>query len=312
VKRRAFLAGAGAGAAGLIGLRPARVEATDLIAADARRMDLAEAEARRTIKRDGLHPAAAFKLSVTRWPFHKFTLDELSQMARELGLDSVELLEPDEWAVPKRYGLTCAMGYATVPNPEARLTQGFNRVENHAWLIPAYQRAIPLAAAAGVPNVICFSGSRAGQSDDEGRAVCARGLAPLVPIAERHGVTLCMELLNSKVDHPDYQCDHTAWGVALAKQINSERFKLLYDIYHMQIMEGDVIRTIRDNHRYIGHYHTGGVPGRHEIDSSQELNYPAIMRAIGESGFTGYVAQEFVPTRDPRASLAEAVRLCRV
>jgi Hydroxypyruvate isomerase len=312
VKRRAFLAGAGAGAAGLIGLRPARVEATDLIAADARRMDLAEAEARRTIKRDALHPAAAFKLSVTRWPFHKFTLDELSQMARELGLDSVELLEPDEWAVPKRYGLTCAMGYATVPNPETRLTQGFNRVENHAWLIPAYQRAIPLAAAAGVPNVICFSGSRAGQSDDEGRAVCARGLAPLVPIAERHGVTLCMELLNSKVDHPDYQCDHTAWGVALAKQINSERFKLLYDIYHMQIMEGDVIRTIRDNHRYIGHYHTGGVPGRHEIDSSQELNYPAIMRAIGESGFTGYVAQEFVPTRDPRASLAEAVRLCRV
>lgn len=275
-------------------------------------MDLAEAEARRTIKRDTLHPAAAFKLSVTRWPFHKFTLDELSQMARELGLDSVELLEPDEWAVPKRYGLTCAMGYATVPNPETRLTQGFNRIENHAWLIPAYQRAIPLAAAAGVPNVICFSGSRAGQSDDEGRAVCARGLAPLVPIAERHGVTLCMELLNSKVDHPDYQCDHTAWGVALAKQINSERFKLLYDIYHMQIMEGDVIRTIRDNHRYIGHYHTGGVPGRHEIDSSQELNYPAIMRAIGESGFTGYVAQEFVPTRDPRASLAEAVRLCRV
>ena len=302
MKRRAFLAGAGAGAAGLIGLTPAPVEATDLIAADARR----------TIKRDALHPAAAFKLSVTRWPFRKFTLDELSQMARELGLDSVELLEPNEWAVPKRYGLTCAMGYATVPNPETRLTQGFNRVENHAWLIPAYERAIPLAAAAGVPNVICFSGSRAGQSDDEGRAACARGLAPLVPIAERHGVTLCMELLNSKVDHPDYQCDHTAWGVALAKQINSERFKLLYDIYHMQIMEGDVIRTIRDNHRYIGHYHTGGVPGRHEIDSSQELNYPAIMRAIGESGFTGYVAQEFVPTRDPRASLAEAVRLCRV
>ena len=302
MKRRAFLAGAGAGAAGLIGLAPAPVEATDLIAA----------AARRTIKRDALHPAAAFKLSVTRWPFRKFTLDELSQMARELGLASVELLEPNEWAVPKRYGLTCAMGYATVPNPETRLTQGFNRVENHAWLIPAYQRAIPLAAAAGVPNVICFSGSRAGQSDDDGRATCVRGLAPLIPVAERHGVTLCMELLNSKVDHPDYQCDHTAWGVALAKQINSERFKLLYDIYHMQIMEGDVIRTIRDNHRYIGHYHTGGVPGRHEIDSSQELNYPAVMRAIGESGFTGYVAQEFVPTRDPRASLAEAVRLCRV
>jgi hydroxypyruvate isomerase len=233
-------------------------------------------------------------------------------MARELGIDSVELLEPDEWAIPRRYGLTCAMGYATVPNPETRLTEGFNRVENHAWLIPAYQRAIPLAAAAGVPNVICFSGSRKGQSDDEGRAVCARGLAPLIPFAEQHGVTLCMELLNSKIDHPDYQCDHTAWGVALAKQVNSERFKLLYDIYHMQIMEGDVIRTIGDNHQYIGHFHTGGVPGRHEIDDSQELNYRAVMRAIGETGFSGYVAQEFVPTKDPRASLAEAIGICRV
>jgi hydroxypyruvate isomerase len=233
-------------------------------------------------------------------------------MAKELGIDSVELLEPDEWAVPRRYGLTCAMGYATVPDPRTRLTQGFNRVENHAWLIPAYQRAIPLAAAAGVPNVICFSGNRNGMDDSAGRETCARGLAPLIPLAERHGVTLCMELLNSRQDHPDYQCDHTAWGVALAKQIASERFKLLYDIYHMQIMEGDVIRTIRDNHQYIAHFHTGGVPGRHEIDASQELNYPAIMRAIAETGFTGYVAQEFVPTRDPRTSLAEAVRLCRV
>ncbi len=233
-------------------------------------------------------------------------------MARELGLHSVELLEPHEWRVPRRYGLTCAMGYASVPDPRTRLTQGFNRVENHAWLIPAYQRAIPLAAAAGVPNLICFSGNRGGMSDDRGRENCARGVAPLLRSAERHGVTLCMELLNSKVDHPDYQCDHTAWGVALARQLGSERFKLLYDIYHMQIMEGDVIRTISDNRRYIGHYHTGGVPGRHEIDSTQELNYPAIMRAIGESGFTGFVAQEFVPTRDPRASLAEAVRLCSV
>jgi hydroxypyruvate isomerase len=185
-------------------------------------------------------------------------------------------------------------------------------VENHAWLIPAYQRAIPLAAAANVPNLICFSGNRVGMPDDQGRENCARGLVTLLPLAAQHGVKLCMELLNSRIDHPDYQCDHTAWGVALAKQLDSEAFKLLYDIYHMQIMEGDVIRTVRDSHRYIGHYHTGGVPGRHEIDSSQELNYPAIMRAIAESGFTGYVAQEFVPTRDPRASLAEAVRLCRV
>ena len=301
MKRRTFLAGASAGAAGLFGITPARLATK-----------LGDADALHRFDRDTSRPAAAFKLSVTRWPFSQFTIDQLSQMARELGIDSVELLEPNEWAIPKRYGLTCAMGYATVPNPETRLTQGFNRVENHAWLIPAYQRAIPLAAAAGVPNVICFSGSRNGQSDDEGHSVCARGLTPLLPIAERHGVTLCMELLNSKVDHPDYQCDHTAWGVALAKQLNSERFKLLYDIYHMQIMEGDVIRTIRDNHQYIGHFHTGGVPGRHEIDDSQELNYRAVMRAIGDTGFKGFVAQEFVPTKDPRTSLAEAVRICRV
>ncbi len=257
-------------------------------------------------------PRTKFKLSVTRWPFGRFTLDQLCRMARDLRIDSVELLEPNEWSIPRKYGLVCAMGYATVPNPDTRLTDGFNRVENHAWLIPAYERAIPLAAAAKVPNVICFSGSRKGQSDDEGRAICARGLAPLIPVAERQGVTLCMELLNSKVDHPDYQCDHTAWGVALAKQVNSPRFKLLYDIYHMQIMEGDVIRTIRDNIQYIGHFHTGGVPGRHEIDNTQELNYRAVMLAIAEAGFTGYVAQEFIPTKDPRKSLAEAVKICRV
>ena len=307
VKRAAGMFGGTLSVPTILGLR-----GPDLADAKAGVPDLANAETGRAIERNGSGSAAAFKLSVTRWPFHQFTLDQLSQMARELGLDSVELLEPDEWAVPKRYGLTCAMGYATVPNPNTRLTQGFNRVENHVWLIPAYQRAIPLAAAAGVPNVICFSGNRGGLDDVVGRETCARGLAPLIPLAERHGVTLCMELLNSRQDHPDYQCDHTTWGVALVKQLASERFKLLYDIYHMQIMEGDVIRTITDNHRYIGHYHTGGVPGRHEIDSSQELNYPAVMRAIAESGFTGYVAQEFVPTRDPRASLAEAVRLCRV
>ncbi|HEY8853178.1 MAG TPA: TIM barrel protein, partial [Gemmatimonadaceae bacterium] len=257
MNRRKFIA-AGAGAAGLLS-----VDVRDAVA-----------QTVRSSKPERVQPVGALKLSVSRWPYHQFTLDQLSQMARELGLDSVELLEPDEWAVPKRYGLTCAMGYATVPDPSTRLTQGFNRVSNHAWLIPAYTRAIPLAAAAGVPNLICFSGSRDGMNDTEGRETCARGLAPLIPLAERHGVTLCMELLNSRQDHPDYQCDHTTWGVALAKQMASERFKLLYDIYHMQIMEGDVIRTIRDNHEYIGHFHTGGVPGRHEIDGTQELNYP--------------------------------------
>ena len=300
LNRRKFLAlSAGAGAAGLVGAKPLRPA-------------FADNGDGKELRPESPRAASKFKHSVTRWPYNQFTIDQLSQMARELGIQSVELLEPNEWAIPKRYGLTCAMGYATVPDPGTRLEKGFNRVENHAWLIPAYQRAIPLAAAAGVPNVICFSGNRGGISDDEGRETCARGLAPLVPLAEKHGVTLCMELLNSKIDHHDYQCDHTAWGVALAKQVASDRFKLLYDIYHMQIMEGDVIRTVRDNHRYIGHYHTGGVPGRHEIDSSQELNYPAVMRAISESGFSGYVAQEFVPTRDPRTSLAEAIRICSV
>ncbi|HEU4747764.1 MAG TPA: TIM barrel protein, partial [Gemmatimonadaceae bacterium] len=256
--------------------------------------------------------AGSFRHSVCRWPYGKLTVDELSRMAKELGIHSVELLEPSEWAIAARHGLTCAMGYASVPEPRTRLTRGFNRVENHAWLIPAYERAIPLAAAAGVPNLICFSGNRDGLSDEDGLAACARGLVALMPTADRHGVGICMELLNSRVDHRDYQCDRTPWGAALVKRVGSERFKLLYDIYHMQIMEGDVIRTIRDNQKYIGHYHTAGVPGRHEIDGSQELNYPAIARAIAETGFTGYVAQEFIPTRDPRTALAEAVRICTV
>ena len=240
------------------------------------------------------------------------SVDALCAMARELGLDSVELLEPDEWAIARRHGLSCAVGYAAVPDPRSRLTRGWNRLEHHEWLVPAYERAIGLAAAAGVPNVICFSGNRAGLGDAEGLANCARGLAAVLPTAERHGVTICMELLNSKVDHPDYQCDRTPWGVSLVQRVGSPRFKLLYDIYHMQIMEGDVIRTIRGAHEHIAHYHTAGVPGRHEIDESQELNYPAIMRAIAETGFTGYVAQEFIPTRDPREALAEAVRICSV
>jgi hydroxypyruvate isomerase len=290
VNRRRFLAtGAGAGAAALVGARAARAEAVD-----------------------AGQPVAAFKHSVCRWPYRQLSVEELARMARELGLDSVELLERDEWPIARSHGLSCAMGYAPVPEPRTRLTRGFNRVEHHAWLVPAYERAIPLAAASRVPNLICFSGNGEGQDDEEGLDVCARGLAALLPAAERHGVTICMELLNSKVDHADYQCDRTPWGVALVKRLGSERFKLLYDIYHMQIMEGDVIRTIRDNHQYIAHYHTAGVPGRHEIDASQELNYPAIMRAIAGTGFSGYVAQEFIPTRDPRTSLAEAVRICRV
>ena len=291
MNRRKFLAaGAAAGLGGLISgnAKAAPVHATD--------------------------PASRgrLKLSVSRWPYNKWTLEQLCATSRQLGLDAIDLLEPNEWQVPLRYGLVCAMGYATVPHPENRLTDGFNRVENHDWLVPAYRDAIPRAAAAKVPNVICFPGSRRGQSDEEGWANCARGLATLIPLAEQHGVTLCMELLNSKVDHPDYQADHTAWGVTMAKRINSPRFKLLYDIYHMQIMEGDVIRTVRDNIQYIGHFHTGGVPGRHEIDATQELNYHAVMKAIADAGFKGYVAQEFVPTRPPREALKQAVAICTV
>ena len=256
--------------------------------------------------------AGAFKHSVTRWPFGRFTVDALARMAKELGIHSVELLEPEEWPVVQRHGLACAVGYARVPDPRTRLTVGWNRVENHAWLVPAYERAIGEAAAAGVPNVICFSGNRGGLSGEEGLANCAAGLARILPAAERHGVTVIMELLNSKVDHPDYQCDRTPWGAALVDRLASPRFRLLYDIYHMQIMEGDVIRTIRDHAARIAHYHTAGVPGRHEIDGSQELHYPAIMRAIAETGFTGYVAQEFIPTRDPREALEEAMKICTV
>ncbi|MGZ8491081.1 MAG: hydroxypyruvate isomerase family protein, partial [Gemmatirosa sp.] len=256
--------------------------------------------------------SATYRHSVTRWPFGGLTVDALARAAKGLGIASVELLEPSEYAIVRAQGMTCAVGYAPAGDPRTRLTVGWNREANHAWLLPGYEEGLRLAAAAGVPNVICFSGNRAGLGDAAGLAACAAGLRALMPTAERLGVTVCMELLNSKVDHADYQCDHTAWGVALVDRVGSPRFKLLYDVYHMQIMEGDVIRTIRQHHRHIAHYHVAGVPGRHEIDGSQELHYPAIMRALVEVGFTGYVAQEFIPTRDPLASLEEAVRICSV
>ena len=256
--------------------------------------------------------SASFRHSVTRWPFGKMSVDELARASKRLGIQSVELLEPSEWATLEPHGLTCAVGYAPAGDPRTRLTVGFNREANHEWLVPGYEKGIALAAAAGVPQVICFSGNREGLSDAAGLDACAKGLRQLMPAAEKLGVTVIMELLNSKVDHKDYQCDRTPWGAALVDRVGSERFKLLYDIYHMQIMEGDVIRTIRDHKAHIGHFHTAGVPGRHELDATQELQYPAIMRAISETGFTGYVAQEFIPTRDPMTSLAEAVRLCSV
>lgn len=226
-----------------------------------------------------------------------------------MGFKSVELQGPDEWPILKKYGLTCAMPWGA----EISLEKGFNNPSLHDELAANYERIIPMVADAGLDNIICFSGNRNGLDDETGLKNCEMGLKRVLPIAEKHNVTLCMELLNSKIDHPDYQCDHTDWGVELCERIGSDQFKLLYDIYHMQIMEGDIIRTIRDNYEYIAHYHTGGVPGRHEIDESQEINYPAVMEAIVETGYTGFVAQEFIPTRDDKlAALKQGMEICDV
>ena len=249
----------------------------------------------------------SFRHSVCRWCYPDIPLETLARAARGLGLESIELLDPADWPILKKHGLTCAMA-----NGATTIRDGLNRIENHAKQVPSMIERIKACANAGLPNVVCFSGNRAGLADEQGLAHCAIGLAQIVGTAEKAGVTVCMELLNSKVDHPDYMCDHTAWGAELCRRVGSERFKLLYDIYHMQIMEGDVIRTIQDNRAYIGHYHTGGVPGRHEIDDAQELHYPAIMRAIKATGFTGFVAQEFLPAHDPLVSLRAAVKLCTV
>ena len=247
------------------------------------------------------------KQSVCQWCYSSMPLDDLCAAAKRIGLLSVELLSEKDWPVVKKHGLTCAManGPSTIP-------VGFNRPSEHDRLVAESERLLPLVAAAGLPNMIVFSGNRGGMSDGEGLANCVAGLKRITPLAERLGVTVCMELLNSKVDHKDYMCDRTPWGAELVRQVGSPRFKLLYDIYHMQIMEGDVIRTIRDNWDAMGHFHTAGVPGRNEIDASQELNYPAIMRAIADLGYTGFIGQEFIPKRDAMTSLAEGVRTCDV
>ncbi|MDA1276152.1 MAG: TIM barrel protein [Verrucomicrobia bacterium] len=247
--------------------------------------------------------------SVCKWCYSKVSLEDLCREGKKMGLNSVELLGVDSFPTLKRHDLICAM----VSGVPGGITSGLNRVENHAKIREFFEQTIPVVAEAGHPNIICFSGNRDGMSDEEGLENCAAGLKTMVGAAEKHKVTICMELLNSKVDHQDYMCDHTAWGAELVKRVGSERFNLLYDIYHMQIMEGDVIRTIRENKAYIGHYHTGGVPGRHEIDESQELYYPAIMRAIVETGFKGFVAQEFIPAKaDALASLQQGISICDV
>ncbi len=246
--------------------------------------------------------------SACRWCYKDIALDQLCAFAASIGMKGIDLLSVDEWEVPRRYGLLCTMGHAgggTIPD-------ALNRPEHHDAIEGAFRLNIPLAAKAGVPNVITFSGNRRGMSDDEGARNTIAGLNRLKKIAEDNGVNICMELLNSKVNHPDYMCDHTAWGARVMQEVNSPNVKLLYDIYHMQIMEGDLIATIRANLQWIGHFHTGGVPGRHELDNTQEVQWDGVMRAIADAGFKGYVAHEFVPVRDPLTSLHAAVDLCDV
>jgi len=275
----------------------AGIAAAAVLAPDARAMTAGSAPA----------PASRLRQSVSRWCYGTLSLEELCVASKKIGLSAIDLLDEKDWNVPKQFGLACAManGFGSIP-------KGFNRPDNHDQLVADAERLLPLAAAAGVPNIVCFSGNRAGMSDGEGIANCIAGLKRITPAAERVGVTLCLELLNSKVDHHDYHADHTAWGVQVVKGVGSPRLKLLYDIYHMQIMEGDVVRTIVLNAPHIAHYHTGGVPGRNEIDETQELNYRRVAQAIAETGFTGFLAHEFVPRRDALTSLAQAFAICDV
>jgi hydroxypyruvate isomerase len=251
--------------------------------------------------------------SVCKWCYPKISLEDLCKSAKEIGLTSIELLGPTEWPVLAKYGLTCAM--TTAPNIDGLggIPKAWNRVEHHDKLVSIYSTWIPQAAEAGLKSIICFSGNRDGLDDEKGLENCAVGLKRIMALAEKHKVNIVMELLNSKVNHKDYMCDHTAWGVEMCKRVGSERMKLLYDIYHMQIMEGDVIATIRSSHPYIAHYHTGGVPGRNEIDETQELHYPAIIKAILDTGYQGFVGQEFIPKRaDALGSLKQGVQICDV
>ena len=248
------------------------------------------------------------KHSVSYWCFGKYPLDEFAKICNEMGIQSIELLDPKDWPVVQKHGLTCAMAQGAGMG----IDNGWNDPALHDKLVASYEEVIPQVAKAGLTNLICFSGRRRGLSDEQGWVNCEQGLKRIIKTAEQHKVTLIMELLNS-YGHKDYQCDHTAWGVELCKRVGSENFKLLYDIYHMQIMEGNIIENMTKNIQYIGHIHTGGNPGRNEIDETQELNYPAIMKALVKTGFKGFVGQEFVPkAADPIASLRRCIHICDV
>jgi len=247
--------------------------------------------------------------SVCRWCYVKVSLEDLCKAANNIGLQSIELVGPEEWPTLKKYGLTSALPWGAGMG----IPKGFNNPQYHDALIKSYEEVIPLVAKAGFNQIICFSGNRNGMDDEKGMENAAVGLKRLMPIAENYKVTMVMELLNSKLSHKDYMADRTHWGAALADKIGSDRFKLLYDIYHMQVQEGDVIATIKKYNKYISHYHTAGVPGRAEIDDTQELNYPAIIKAIADTGFKGFVAQEFVPKREDKiASLRQGVQICDI
>ncbi|HEV3262543.1 MAG TPA: TIM barrel protein [Gemmataceae bacterium] len=283
--RRSVLQAAGAGVVGTL--------AAPLLGAEPKR----QAAAR---------PKGNIRQSICRWCYDNIPLDKLAAGAAKMGYKSIELLFPEEYKVVKAHGLTCAMIRChSIP-------EGLNRKKNHDKIEQELRRHIEFAAAEGLPNVICMSGNREGMSDEEGLENCAIGLKRVIGFAEKKKVTVCMEGLNSKVDHKDYMYDFTTWGIKLAKKVGSPRFRLLYDIYHMQIMEGDVIRTVQTYKDYIAHYHTGGVPGRHEIDETQELHYPAVIKAILNTGYKGFLGQEFIPLRDPFESLAQGFRICDV
>lgn len=247
--------------------------------------------------------------SVCRWTYSQFKLDELCRVVKEIGFSAIDLVGPKEWSVLKSHGIDSSM----CNGAEISLTEGWNNPNYHSKLISNYTEHIQLVADAGYKNLICFSGNRNGMDDETGLNNCVTGLKQILSIAEKKGVIIQMELFNSRIDHKDYMADKSAWGIELCKRLNSPNFKLLYDIYHMQINEGDIIRSIQDHHTWFGHYHTAGVPGRHEIDETQELYYPAIMRAIAATGYTGYVAQEFMPVAEDKiGSLKKAIQICDI
>lgn len=251
--------------------------------------------------------------SVCWWTYNFLSLDELCKVVKQIGFSAIDLLAPKEWPVAQAHGIYSSMCYTA---GKVSLTEGFNHTEYHEQLIKDYLEVIPMMAKAGYKNLICFSGNRNGMDDETGLKNCVTGLQKIMPLAEKNGIIIQMELFNSKINHPDYMADKSAWGVELCKRLGSENFKLLYDIYHMQVNEGDVIHTIKENHQYFGHYHTAGVPGRNEINETQELYYPAIMKAIAETGYKGYVAQEFISTgktnEEKVAALKDAVKRCDV